>query len=90
MRRFLFSNTHQRSGECFRSTWPVRHADHSFPASLYDTAMNIPLIARYPGVIEQGQVSDWPIGQYDLMPTILDMPGRAGLPAWTSSSTDCC
>jgi arylsulfatase A-like enzyme len=51
------------------------HTDYSFPASLYDTAMNIPLIARYPGVIEKGQVSDLSIGQYDLMPTILDMAG---------------
>jgi arylsulfatase A-like enzyme len=37
--------------------------------------MNIPLIARYPGVIEKGQVSDLYIGQYDLMPTLLDMAG---------------
>lgn len=51
------------------------HTDYSFPASLYETAMNIPLIARYPGVIEKGQVNDLFIGQYDLMPTILDMAG---------------
>jgi arylsulfatase A-like enzyme len=51
------------------------HTDYSFPASLYDAAMNIPLIARYPGVIKKGQVSDLFIGQYDLMPTILDMAG---------------
>jgi len=51
------------------------HTDFSFPASLYETAMNIPLIAHYPGVIERGQVSDPLIGQYDLMPTILDMAG---------------
>ena len=51
------------------------HTDFSFPASLYDTAMNIPLIAHYPGVIEKGKVSDLFIGQYDLMPTILDMAG---------------
>jgi arylsulfatase A-like enzyme len=37
--------------------------------------MNIPLIARYPGVIDKGQVSDLLIGQYDLMPTLLDMAG---------------
>jgi arylsulfatase A-like enzyme len=37
--------------------------------------MNIPLIARYPGVIEQNKVSDLFIGQYDMMPTILDMAG---------------
>ena len=51
------------------------HTDFSFPASLYDTAMNIPLIAHYPGVVEKGEVSDLLIGQYDLMPTILDMAG---------------
>jgi len=51
------------------------HTDFSFPASLYETAMNIPLIAHYPGVIEQGQTSDLLVGQYDLMPTILDMAG---------------
>ena len=51
------------------------NADCTFPASLYDTPMNIPLIARYPGVIKKGQVSDLLIGQYDLMPTILDVAG---------------
>ena len=51
------------------------HTDFSFPASLYETAMNIPLIVHYPGVVENGQVSDLFIGQYDLMPTILDMAG---------------
>jgi len=51
------------------------HTDNTFPASLYDTPMNIPLIVRYPGVVEQGQVSDLFIGQYDFMPTILDMAG---------------
>jgi arylsulfatase A-like enzyme len=35
----------------------------------------IPLIAHYPDVIEENQVSDVFIGQYDLMPTILDMAG---------------
>jgi arylsulfatase A-like enzyme len=51
------------------------HTDNTFPASLYDTAMNIPLIVRYPGIVPQGQVSDLFVGQYDLMPTILDMAG---------------
>ena len=51
------------------------HTDFSFPASLYETAMNIPLIVRYPGVIEKGQLSDLFIGQYDFMPTILEMAG---------------
>lgn len=51
------------------------HTDYSFPASLYETAMNIPLIAHYPGVIGKGQISDLFIGQYDLMPTLLDIAG---------------
>jgi arylsulfatase A-like enzyme len=51
------------------------HTDYSFPASLYETAMNIPLIARFPGIIEQDTVSELFIGQYDMMPTILDMAG---------------
>ena len=51
------------------------HTDNTFPASTYDTAMNIPLIVRYPNVVEQGKVSDMLVGQYDFMPTILDMAG---------------
>ena len=51
------------------------HTDYSFPENLYETAMNIPLIAHYPHVIEKGQISDLYIAQYDFMPTILDMAG---------------
>jgi arylsulfatase A-like enzyme len=51
------------------------HTDGTFPASLYDAPMNVPLIARYPGVIGKAEVSDLLVGQYDLMPTILDMAG---------------
>lgn len=51
------------------------HTDYSFPASLYETAMNIPLIVHYPGVVDKGRVSDLFVGQYDFMPTILDMAG---------------
>ena len=53
------------------------HTDYAFPAGLYDTPMNIPFIARYPGTIKKGQVSDLLVGQYDLMPTILDLAGFA-------------
>ncbi|HJO03539.1 MAG TPA: sulfatase-like hydrolase/transferase [Acidobacteriota bacterium] len=51
------------------------HTDNTFPASPYDTPMNVPFIARYPGTIERGQVSDLLVGQYDLMPTMLDLAG---------------
>lgn len=48
------------------------HAPLTTPASMYDTAMNIPLIMRHPGSIEGGQVSEAMIGQYDIPQTILD------------------
>ena len=49
------------------------HTDNTFPASTYDAAMNIPLIVRLPDGTKQGEVSDLLIGQYDFMPTLLDM-----------------
>lgn len=56
------------------------HTDFSFPASLYETAMNIPLIARYPGIIKEGGVSDLFIGQYDRMSSIpIQTPSSNGL-----------
>lgn len=51
------------------------HTDGTFPASLYDAPMNVPLIVRYPGVVGKARVSDLLVGQYDLMPTILEMAG---------------
>ena len=66
---------HNDQGNFFGQHGLWGHTDFSFPASLYETAMNIPLIVRYPGVIEEGQVSNLFIGQYDFMPTILDMAG---------------
>ena len=51
------------------------HPATTFPSSLYDTPMNVPFIARYPGAIKEEQVSDLLVGQYDLMPTILDLAG---------------
>ena len=51
------------------------HTNYVFPAHLYDDAMHIPFIVRHIGTIAPGQVSDLMIGQYDIMPTILDYVG---------------
>ena len=51
------------------------HTTVTIPASMYDIAMNIPLVIRHPGRIEGGRVSHALIGQYDIPATILDYVG---------------
>ena len=51
------------------------HPVATSPSSVYDIAMNIPLIVRHPEKIPPGRLSDALIGQYDIMPTILDYVG---------------
>lgn len=51
------------------------HTVVTTPSNLHETAMNIPLIARHPGKIQPGQVSDELIGQYDVPVTLLDYLG---------------
>lgn len=45
------------------------------PSSIYDIAMNIPLVVWHPSEIAANSTSDALIGQYDIMPTILDYVG---------------
>ena len=52
-----------------------QHTVVTTPSSMYETAMNIPLIISQPGRIKAGQTSDMLIGQYDLPVTILDYVG---------------
>ena len=49
-----------------------QHTIVTTPSSMYETAMNIPLIIRHPDKIEAGRTSDLLIGQYDIPVTILD------------------
>lgn len=51
------------------------HTNMTIPSRLYDGLMNVPFIVRRPGTIPAGQVSDLMIGQYDIMPTLLDVAG---------------
>ena len=52
-----------------------QHTIVTTPSSMYETAMNIPLIIRHPDKIEAGRTSDLLIGQYDIPVTILDYAG---------------
>ncbi|MCY3751513.1 MAG: sulfatase-like hydrolase/transferase [Gammaproteobacteria bacterium] len=52
-----------------------QHTVVTTPASMYETAMNIPLIIRHPDKIGAGRTSDMLIGQYDIPVTILDYLG---------------
>ncbi len=51
------------------------HTNYTLPSSLYDCVLNVPLIMRQSGTISANLVSDLIIGQYDILPTILDHAG---------------
>lgn len=74
-----------------------QHTVVTTPSSMYETAMNVPLIIRHPGRIEAGRTSSLLIGQYDLPVTILDYvgmgdvsfdnsPGKSFSPALTGTT----
>ena len=52
-----------------------QHAIVTKPASMYETAMHVPLIVRHTDFIPAGQKSDALIGQYDVPVTLLDYLG---------------
>jgi arylsulfatase A-like enzyme len=52
-----------------------QHTVVTSPSNLYEAALNIPLIIRYPGEIPAGEVNYSLIGQYDLPVTLLDYLG---------------
>ena len=62
------------------------HASYSVPSVLYDDIMNIPFIARQPGAISGGVVSDVLAGQYDIAPTITEWVGFTDAPYSASPS----
>lgn len=49
------------------------------PSQLLETAMHIPLIIKLPNSVQAGLSSDAMIGQYDIMPTILDLAGEGSV-----------
>lgn len=58
----------------FRSTGNFR----AFKGSVYEGGIRVPLIARWPGKIKAGSVSQLPAVFYDLMPTFCELAGIAG------------
>jgi len=47
----------------------------TFPQNMYDTAVKVPFLARYPGVIPAGTRNDGLFSHYDIMPTIVELCG---------------
>ena len=47
----------------------------TFPVNMYEEAVKVPFLARLPGTIPAGAVSDSLVSHYDVLPTILEMAG---------------
>lgn len=57
--------------EFFNSNGPLR----GFKRSMHEGGIRVPMIARWPGHISPGTVSDHPSGFYDFLPTACDLAG---------------
>ncbi len=57
--------------EFFQSSGPLR----GLKGSVYEGGIRVPLIARWPGVIEAGAETDHVCGFQDVMPTLADVAG---------------
>lgn len=55
----------------FNGTGPLR----GFKGSLYEGGIRVPLIARWPGKIAPGGVSELPVAFWDVLPTIAEATG---------------
>ena len=47
----------------------------TFPQNMYDTAVKVPFLISWPGVIPQGQVCKNMVSAYDIFPTLVDFLG---------------
>lgn len=57
--------------EFFKSSGPLR----GYKRALYDGGIRVPAIARWPGKIKPGTVSEQPWAFWDVMPTLCDVAG---------------
>ena len=64
-------NRYRRANRCYGSPGPLR----GMKLWLYDGGIRVPGIARWPGVLEAGQVSDIPVSSLDLLPTFCELAG---------------
>jgi arylsulfatase A-like enzyme len=68
------NGTHREGGadpEFFDSSGPLR----GYKRALYEGGIRVPAIARWPGVIEAGSVSDHVWAFWDALPTLADLAG---------------
>ncbi|MHC4887266.1 MAG: sulfatase-like hydrolase/transferase [Planctomycetota bacterium] len=49
----------------------------TFPQNMYDSSVKVPMIMRYPEVIEAGRTASAMLSHYDLFPTFLEVAGLA-------------
>lgn len=74
---FTSDNGAQQEGgsklEFFNSSGPLR----GFKRDLYEGGIRVPMIARWPGVIEAGTSSDLPWAFWDFLPTAAELAGAA-------------
>jgi arylsulfatase A len=57
--------------EFFQSGGPLR----GIKRDLYEGGIRVPMIARWPGTVPVGQVSDHPWSHWDMMPTLAELAG---------------
>ena len=54
--------------------WEHGSSGHGY--SLHDENVRVPLIVRWPGVVEPGSVSNDPVSSIDFLPTLAEIAGR--------------
>ena len=62
-------------GEELLERGTVGHASCSLAGTLYDEAIRVPLVVRYPRCLPSGEIIETQVCQIDIMPTIFDMLG---------------
>ena len=70
---------------------PIRNhtlADNVFVINMFDLAMRVPLIVRWPGVVEPGTVIDELVSNIDTYATVLGMLGIQAPPEASTQSRD--
>jgi arylsulfatase A-like enzyme len=66
------------------SAGPLREGKHT----TFEGGMRTPMIVRWPGIVPAGGVSDEPVSEIDLLPTIAGLAGAALPTAWTIDGKD--
>ena len=64
-------SAHGRGGPRHTHNLPAR----SGKGSAYDGGLRVPLVVRWPGVVEAGRIVDGPVVTHDLFPTLLAVAG---------------